>query len=403
MSEIVILSLKTAGTIDKRTILDAEVDMQGMSEMWTHEPDLPEDETFWGVQMVHLLKGYRKADTSANSRGYITMSPLTTGYRKNDIGGWTYSPKYVSPRGWERFFVWEEMGSEAWIETLASGDHHPTRDDSPILDSLVHMPPLIYRKPQATRLWQLQTSQAEILFHSDLKAAAYSPEGPEIFERHLRSCVWPTRCQFFDGCHGAADFSDPSQFVPREPHHGPEAGQEIEGHQELLRLANGREIVWLDRSRVLQRQRCPWSRYLEYHWQGGLGIRRKSIAIPLATGIVTHIGVGAILEGKSLREAIGLAHQEYDRIVRDFGLREDEWGPEGEPMTQEAQPFVVQEQRCLTEGLIRVAARLAIPPLLEWYEVMSVERERWRILGETAEAIFVWQARADAILKRKGT
>lgn len=415
MSEITILSWKTASKLDSRTIADAEVDMQGISEIWAHAGDDPED--LWSVQMVHLMKGYRKKESGPSGR-YITMSPLVTGYRKLEAG-WMYSPKYVSPK-WERFFVWEMMGSEEWLATLEAGDHYPTPENQ--LDKLVQMPPLVYRKPDKIARWKMQTRLAETKFDKDMGPVVWAndqawecgtPPPPQsnaaelaVFEDHTRSCVYPTRCQFFEGCHGSREFDDRQAFTLREPHHGFESGQLITP-QELLAYARGRRIVWLDRSRVLQRHRCPWSRYLEYHYRGGSGIRRKSIAIPLATGIVVHEGLAGLMEGKSVAEAVGIALDSYDKLVRDCGLFEDGFGTlddqaqdDSAPMG-EAAPFTIQEQRCMAEGLIRVANSRAVPAIRDWYEIESVEKEVWRILGETEEAVFVWQSRADAILRRK--
>lgn len=401
MSEFVILSWKTAGVVDSRTILDAEVDMQGIAEVWAHAGDDPQD--MWAVQMIHLVKGTRRKDAAGR---YITMSPLVTGYRKLDVGGWTYSPKYVSPK-WERFFVWEMMGSREWMAVLESGDHYPTPENQ--LDKLTQIPPLVYRKPEKIERWIRQTLAAEQVFDFNLQNSSESARFL-MFEDHTKSCVWPVRCQYFDGCHGSRDFDDSQAFVPRQPHHGFEAGgsQEAIDLREILKYSRGRRVVWLDRSRVLQRHRCPWSRYLEYHYRGSLGIRRKAMSIPLVTGATAHEGLAAILKGKSLEESIGLAIQSYDQLVRDYGLFEDGFGLGGDEASGdsrdsigEASPFVVQEQRCLAEGLVRLANSRAVPPMLEWYDIQTVEKEVWRVLGEDSETVYVWQSRADALMRRK--
>jgi hypothetical protein len=217
------------------------------------------------------------------------------------------------------------------------------------------------------------------------------------------------------------DIDDPEKFVARKPHHQPETGlvqiqdsialdlNLVDEHlalklKDLMDYARGREIIWVDRSRVLQRHRCEMSRWLEYHYRGS-GVRPKATAMPLATGIVVHEGLGALMLGKSEDEAVGVAMECYQRIIKDGGIREDEFTEDGQPITDMADWETEMEQMCLAEGIIRMANRKVIGNeggLLERYRVLAVEKEVIRILHEDPDRVWVWQARADGVLEKRG-
>ena len=416
-NEIHLLSWKTAATTDQRTVLDGEVDMQGISETWAHEADLGQD--IYAVKMVYFVKGYRKKEPSGRR---IQQSSLVVGY-KQLMGEWVYSPKYVSPK-WEKFFVWQEMGSKEWIDMLEEGRHHPTKDGLGMeLEKMVMEPSLYYRKPHKIERWQQQIGWAEQEWtRRTTGARLLTLSGhPETIEDNTRSCVWPSRCGFFGYCHESLDIDDRGKFVPRVPHHQPETGlvqiqdsicldmAKVDEHlalklQDLMAYAKGREIIWVDRSRVLSRHRCEMARWLEYHY-GGTGLRPKATAIPLATGIVVHEGLGALMLGKGEDEAVGVALEAYQKIIRDGGIREDEFTEDGQPITEEADFFTEMEQMCLAEGIVRLANRRVIGGeggILERYRILAVEKEVIRVLGEDEERVWVWQARADAVMEKLG-
>lgn len=406
--EIHLLSWKTAANTDQRTVLDGEVDMQGISETWAHEADLGQD--IYAVKMIYLVKGYRKKEPNGKR---IQQSCLTVGYKQLQ-GEWAYSPKYVSPK-WEKFFVWQEMGSKEWVDMLMEGRHHPTKDGLGMeLGKLVMEPALYYRKPDKITRWQMQTSLGEESWTRRIRGPKDDNGHPVVIEDGTRSCVWPSRCGFYGYCHESLDIEDGEKFVVRRPHHGPEAGAqlpivEVDSDlmvklQELIQYAAGREIIWVDRSRVLTRHRCELARWLEYHY-GGLGVRPKATAIPLATGIVVHEGLGALMVGKGEDEAVGLALEAYQKIIRDGGIREDEFTEDGQPITDIADFHTELEQMCLAEGLVRLANRVVIGNdggLLDKYRTLAVEKEVIRILWEDESRVWVWQARADAVLEKKG-
>jgi len=288
-------------------------------------------------------------------------------------------------------------------------------------------PALYYRKPDKITRWQAQTGQAEAAWTDRIRREIdpNSPHGQPLYiEDGTRSCVWPSRCGFYGYCHESLDIEDGEKFVVRKPHHQPENGlimvdygQDISAKAleygideqlavkllDLLDYARGREIIWVDRSRVLSRHRCELARWLEYHY-GGLGVRPKATAIPLATGIVVHEGLGALMVGKGEDDAVGLALEAYQKIIRDGGIREDEFTEDGQPITDIADFHTELEQMCLAEGLVRLANRTVIGNdggLLDKYRTLAVEKEVIRILWEDESRVWVWQARADAVLEKK--
>jgi hypothetical protein len=145
-----------------------------------------------------------------------------------------------------------------------------------------------------------------------------------------------------------------------------------------------------DRSRILTYQRCNRQRYLEYEWDG-TGVRKMKMAVPLATGIYTHVGFAALLQGvfvdQAVKDALGAYDAEFAR--RGFDLEASEIALE-----------VYHEQKAIVEGLLRVAAQRVIPALLDTYEVVEVERDDvWKDWAPGIDFSY----RADALLREKAS
>ena len=141
------------------------------------------------------------------------------------------------------------------------------------------------------------------------------------------------------------------------------------------------------RSAALEYQRCPRARYAQYMW-GGHGVVPARAQVELVTGSAAHAGVGGLLNGATVDDAVGLAHAEFDRELAGQPLA----GCEGEWWE-----YTVAEQKALAEGLTRLYAARALDRLLAEFEVESVEREI--VMPLTPE--LGWQARADAGLRRR--
>ena len=124
-----------------------------------------------------------------------------------------------------------------------------------------------------------------------------------------------------------------------------------------------------------------------YEW-GGRGVVPPALAIELVTGAATHVGVGDLLLGESLENAVVHARIAFDRELEGRRL--------GGEM-DEALAYARLEQLTLVEMLVRLYHARQLPTLLEEYAVLSVEREI--VLPLTPE--LGWMARADAILRRR--
>lgn len=150
-----------------------------------------------------------------------------------------------------------------------------------------------------------------------------------------------------------------------------------------------------DRSRQISYHRCPRQRFLGYHY-GGMGIMRRAMAVPLATGGYTHVGLAQLLTGYHVEDAVMNACDSYHQEVEARGLDLDK-----EEMTIPSEK--AREQLALTEALIRLADLRVIPELLNEYNVVEVEREDTSVLAteDSGLAKVIHRSRADALLTEK--
>ena len=163
------------------------------------------------------------------------------------------------------------------------------------------------------------------------------------------------------------------------------------------------QVILTSRSRNAEYQDCERLRYLG-HEAFGTGYEPVRVAVPLATGGATHLGIAALLLGKSTDEAAGLATEEYKRVCsgRDLDLTE-----------LESQSYTFNEQLALVEGLVRLAGLRVVPKILGEYEVMEVERMDMRELTQLpSEDIpgmydpesfvpIIWRSIPDALLRSR--
>ena len=163
------------------------------------------------------------------------------------------------------------------------------------------------------------------------------------------------------------------------------------------------------RSAIVSAQRCPRTRYWEYLALpvecgcGGqpdcstcygtgvrAGIMRDRVNVPLLVGSAVHAGLARLLEGDSVDTAVALARRGYDLELAASGL---------ELADSEEAGYVADEQRALTEALVRLAAYGPVPRLLERYEVVWTERD---FEQELAPGV-VLRGKPDALLREKDT
>jgi hypothetical protein len=153
-----------------------------------------------------------------------------------------------------------------------------------------------------------------------------------------------------------------------------------------LEAIEGEKMILVDRSRYVRRMKhCQAAAYLEYEYDGGVGLRSMSEALPLATGGGVHKPLQKILEhardhnGELLgREEV---KKEIDRTIGEYKKRVLERGFDGE--SSEMAPFVVAEQATLIEGLVWAAYRVFFPWLLNEFTILDVEREEFYVVGCT--------------------
>ena len=133
-----------------------------------------------------------------------------------------------------------------------------------------------------------------------------------------------------------------------------------------------------DRSRMnLGLTWCPRARYLEFSsGPVGYGIRSKRRAIPLATGSGIHKPLelalrhmkehGEVPSREAFRPMVVEAIAEYFSLVEKRGFMNH---------TDDQTQKIMQEQRCLIEGLSWTAWKILLPPIHEHYAVVHVEQE----------------------------
>ncbi len=152
---------------------------------------------------------------------------------------------------------------------------------------------------------------------------------------------------------------------------------------------------YVDRSRVLEYQRCPRARYLGYEYMGR-GIRSGRISIPLGAGTHIHAGLAELLLGQSVESAVTKAVDAYradaDKALGAVSLHLDHYD------------YTIAEQSALVEALVRVYALRGLPALLDSYQVLSVEEEYEVLLAALADSAaeeIVFMSRLDGVLKKR--
>jgi len=174
-------------------------------------------------------------------------------------------------------------------------------------------------------------------------------------------------------------------------------------------------VIYTDRSRYLESQRCLRARWLGYELgrdeSKGIagGITKAALSIPLSTGTYVHVGVTDLLLDAMIRPvttdvidsaalcAVNLYRTEATARGLDIDTPSD---------VQET----IAEQSALIEALIRAWALNRLPALLSEYEVLEVEAEKVLPLTGSLEShnsyvesrsAIQFQSRADALLRTR--
>ena len=239
--ELVVQSFKTKGTDRPEDVqaayLEAQHDMQGLSEAWAVEQRL--GRKVLGIRMEWLLKGKRMFDEALGR--YVQYSPLIRAWRTEGVVpeyAWRWAwkdeegrKKQLSWQRWKPFWVWEAMGVKEWLDMLGSGQVQPELGN-PLEQQVVTMP-LIYRTDEQVARWTRQVRSEEIDVMCDLDCLALDGDPDTCFPQHTRRChdkftFGRNGCPFIPICHEspqiAADPVGSGLYVVREPHHPVEEG-----------------------------------------------------------------------------------------------------------------------------------------------------------------------------------
>jgi hypothetical protein len=158
-------------------------------------------------------------------------------------------------------------------------------------------------------------------------------------------------------------------------------------------------MMFTSRSAVECYQDCPRYRYNQYFLLEK-GVTRVAKSVPLVTGGAVHKGVEHLLNRvriaaePDIDTAVQLAVQQYVNDVEGVGFT-------GKGMQSDKQQwFTFNEQKALTEALIRAWYLSELPLLMQRYKILAVERDIVPI--EIAPGIF-FQAKIDAELQELQT
>lgn len=164
---------------------------------------------------------------------------------------------------------------------------------------------------------------------------------------------------------------------------------------------------FISRSACDTGDRCQWRRYLEYDYMGR-GIKRVSVAMPLATGTYVHDALAMQLLAVQKQpdvdleevtdKAVDVACESYHKEVSKRGFQE---------MLPAALEFALAEQTALTEAIVRGFGLEILPKLVERFQILDVEREELLLLGNIGIGelqVRLWlEGTSDADLMEKET
>jgi len=127
--------------------------------------------------------------------------------------------------------------------------------------------------------------------------------------------------------------------------------------------------IEIDRSRIIEFQKCPRARYLAYHHLG-TGLQRTRKSLPLQFGSAFHEGAEHLLQG-NVEEAVLRAFLFLEQALNG-GTSFDGEEPKN---VEDALRYGREEQMALVEALLRGWHLYEGKEFLEQFEVMEVERE----------------------------
>lgn len=159
---------------------------------------------------------------------------------------------------------------------------------------------------------------------------------------------------------------------------------------------------YTSRSAVLAHFVCPYKRFITYHAEG-TGLVPEYESLDLIIGTVIHRGLqhlfehcrlhkdGETLSEACLDEAVAEAYKTWHEIlaIKQIALHSGE---------EERLAWILAEQECLFEGLIKAFAIRRLPAILEEYIILEVEKEE---VFENFSDIITFLGKADGLFLRK--
>src|SRR6185369_11281972 len=211
-----IISWKTCSTFTQRTINQARVDMQSMSEVFGVEQN--RGIKVEGVIYRFVVKGQRRLDNY--DKLYKQGSHLAYGWKKlgkpGDEGvewSWTFAwPKEDDSgesrlgKGWQKVPIWRDYpgGVKQWIEDLSNNQIFPRH-----IDALANVFPQslpVERRKDEVESWKRQVIAQEteiekrVTLMADSEKWAIKENLDELFPQHTHSCWSYSGCPFIPVC-----------------------------------------------------------------------------------------------------------------------------------------------------------------------------------------------------------
>jgi hypothetical protein len=150
----------------------------------------------------------------------------------------------------------------------------------------------------------------------------------------------------------------------------------------------------VDRSGILEWQKCPRSRFYSRHYLGR-GIEKLTKSLPLQFGAAFHEGAEQLLKGEGIEPAVRQALLYLDLA---FSVAKVDMGDEGKP-TEAMVAYGIAEQRAIAEGLLRAWWIEKGQQFVDDFEVLEVEQEGRADLARDLTLMF----RPDALVREKLT
>lgn len=238
-SRLFIYNLKTSGNPDKRWKDSFEVDAQLMTETLAVERRL--GERVYGVIIDGFDKGmrveldfttFKERPKDGVEKWYGQRSRLIYGYKCEDIPGrpTLYDFEGTTRKGWGKFAVWQE----SFPQTLDGRQYSPIAywanwlPVEQVEAAFITLPPIM-RSDRAVEsaVRQIVNVEQEIrgkrTIVEDLARAGTQAHAEYLdanFPQSFKSCIYPSRCSYFEICHGSAgDDPQSNGFQPRTSNH----------------------------------------------------------------------------------------------------------------------------------------------------------------------------------------